>query len=202
MENLQYDIQWTDLIAQSLEMLHKRGVPPSEIQRALRIMPFHPAMVRASNKAKSSREHDVPCLSNANSVFISTILEDKKLTELFTEVITNPAEFEDSGLLKLRRRVDPDGPQHKCTVGCSPNMCKGDELDAFLSRHGAQFDKVIYVGDGSNDFCPVLRLRSEDLVLCRQSFGLQKRINNEGGLKCQAQYWEGAWEVEEIFDKH
>lgn len=45
--------------------------------------------------------------------------------DLFDEVITNPASFREDGLLELRRRVDPNGPQHGCKVGCSPNMCKG-----------------------------------------------------------------------------
>lgn len=99
----------------------------------------------------------------------------------FDEIITNPAEFKDSGLLELRRRVAADDKQqHGCKIGCSPNMCKGesahsqvtrafltpslsigDELDAFVARHGGwdAFDRVIYVGDGGNDFCPLLRMR-------------------------------------------
>lgn len=43
----------------------------------------------------------------------------------FTEIVTNPAEWDESGLLKLRRRVDPTGVQHGCMIGCSANMCKG-----------------------------------------------------------------------------
>lgn len=35
----------------------------------------------------------------------------------------------------------------------------GDELDVFLKKHQPDFDRVIYVGDGANDFCPVLRMR-------------------------------------------
>ena len=35
----------------------------------------------------------------------------------------------------------------------------GEELDAFLERHKPDFDRIIYVGDGSNDYCPVVRLR-------------------------------------------
>ena len=96
----------------------------------------------------------------------------------------------------------------------------GEELDAFLARHQPAFDRVIYIGDGSNDFCPILRLRrcvhptsrhrslltcsSEDIVFCRTYRGLQKRIQKEGesaGLKCQVYYWAGAWEVEELFNK-
>ncbi|PSR81184.1 hypothetical protein PHLCEN_2v6519 [Hermanssonia centrifuga] len=180
-------------------------------------------MVRAvtTAKAKSNPRTTFLCLSNANSVFINTILkvisaklyrcvfsdhtlQEKGLDTLFDEIITNPAEWDPSGLLKLRRRVDPSGPQHTCQVGCSPNMCKGEELEAFLARHQPAFDRVIYVGDGSNDYCPVLRLRSEDIVLCRTYRGLQRRIQKEGendGLKCKVGYWGGAWEVEEYFAK-
>jgi len=38
-------------------------------------------------------------------------------------------------------------------------VVSGEELEAFLARHRPDFDRVIYVGDGKNDYCPVLRLR-------------------------------------------
>lgn len=99
-------------------------------------------MIRAITNLKAAGKTTFFCLSNANSVYISTILkvrvpgatltralspdaQDKGLDALFTEVVTNPAEWEPSGLLALRRRVDPSGPQHMCAVGCSANMCKG-----------------------------------------------------------------------------
>lgn len=105
------------------------------------------------------------------------------MENFFEEIITNPAEFLDSGLLQLKRRVDPSGEQHGCKVGCSANMCKGElfcigifskimlissasrtgeELDAFMARNGGweSWDRVVYVGDGGNDFCPLLRLRA------------------------------------------
>ncbi|KAI0082062.1 hypothetical protein K474DRAFT_1655996 [Panus rudis PR-1116 ss-1] len=204
MKNLKNEVQWTDLVASSLRELHGRGGTREQIEGALKIMPFHPAMIRAVKtlKAKDSPQTTFLCLSNANSVFISTILKEKGLDDLFEEIITNPAEWDPSGLLKLQRRVDPSGPQHQCKVGCSPNMCKGEELNAFLERHQPAFDRIIYIGDGSNDFCPILRMRSEDYVLCRRHRGLQRRIEEEGekdGLKAKVFYWAGAWEVEELF---
>lgn len=86
-------------------------------------------------------------------------LKDKKIEHIFDTITTNPAHWQNDGLLVVKRRVDPTGPQHSCTVGCSPNMCKGEELSAFLKER-EPFDKVVYIGDGSNDFCPILRLRS------------------------------------------
>ena len=35
----------------------------------------------------------------------------------------------------------------------------GEELDAFLKKQAVEYERIIYVGDGSNDFCPILRLR-------------------------------------------
>ncbi|KAJ8522453.1 hypothetical protein ONZ45_g964 [Pleurotus djamor] len=195
MKSLKDEIQWTDLVAQSLRKIHERNVTRDQIEHTLRIMPFHPAMVRAINKLKSEGKTTFFCLSNANSVFISTILKDKGLVDHFEEIITNPAEFTPSGLLSLRRRIDPNGPQHDCKIGC-------EELMAFLERHAPEYDRVVYVGDGSNDFCPVLRLRAQDMILCRRFRGLEKRIVTDGeklGMQCQVKYWAGAWEVEELF---
>ncbi|KAI0256281.1 phosphatase phospho-type [Lactifluus subvellereus] len=188
----------------ALQELHERGFTREDIEGALRIMPFHPAMIRGVKtlKAAANPQTTFLCLSSANSVYISTILESKGLQDLFTEIVTNPAEWDPSGLLKVRRHVDPNGPQHNCPVGCYPDICKGNEFDAFLERHGANYDRIIYVGDGSGDFCPTLRLRSQDMVLCRRYRTLEHRIAQEGerrGLKCQVKYWAGAWEVEEIF---
>ncbi|EIN11890.1 hypothetical protein PUNSTDRAFT_99192 [Punctularia strigosozonata HHB-11173 SS5] len=213
-------VQWTDLVARSCRDLHGRGVKRAEIEHTLEIMPFHPAMVRGVNKLKVSQDPKTTffCLSNANEVFIKTILKSKGLETLFDEIVTNPAHWEDE-LLAIRRRVSPDGPQHSCKVGCSPNMCKGEELTAFLERHQPGFDRIIYVGDGGNDFCPALRLRAQDLLLCRRYRGLEQRIAKENKkieealaagetrsdvemeglkLKCGVKYWAGAWEVEEI----
>lgn len=210
MKTLKTDMQWTDIVALCLRDFHAKGGTREDIEGALKIMPFHPAMIRAVKalKAKTDPSTKFFCLSNANIVFITTILKEKGLDTLFDEIITNPAEWDASGLLKLRRRIDPDGPQHQCTVGCSPNMCKGDELTAFLERQQHSFDRVIYVGDGSNDFCPVLRLRSQDMVLCRRHRGLEKLIkayesneafNKDREVKAEVRYWTGAWEVEGIF---
>jgi pyridoxal phosphate phosphatase PHOSPHO2 len=92
-------------------------------------------------KAAAKPQTTFLCLSSANTVFIRTILEvlllftqfemltsctkAKGLQDLFTEIVTNPAEWDQSGLLKLGRHVDPNGPQHNCPIGCNPNICKG-----------------------------------------------------------------------------
>jgi len=203
LEDQKKSVQWTDNVAGALKELHGKGFSRKQIQDSLRALPFHPAMIRAVTnlKASAASQNTFFLLSNSNQVFISTILEHKKLTHIFDEIITNPAEWDDSGFLKLRRRIDPNGPQHQCKIGCSANMCKGEELEAFLANH-PEYDRICYTGDGENDFCGILRLRSNDIAFVRRGRGLEERVAKEGpsqGLKCQVKLWSDAWEIEEYF---
>lgn len=76
-------------------------------------------------KAASSPKSTFFLLSNSNQVYINTILEHHKLTKLFDRITTNPSHWDEKNQLLITRRISPDGPQHTCQVGCSPNMCKG-----------------------------------------------------------------------------
>ncbi|GAA6032347.1 hypothetical protein JCM8097_008130 [Rhodosporidiobolus ruineniae] len=196
-------LQWTDNCAEHLRRLHAEGKREEDIRAALRTAPLHIAMKRAILRAKASVEPKISftILSNSNEVYIDTINKHNGIDEAVDEVITNPAEFNDDGLLVVRRRIDPNGPQHTCKVGCSPNLCKGDELEAWMERNGGwdSFEKVIYIGDGGNDLCPVLHLREQDTVLARSYRELFRKLQDKTGaqdVKCQVVHWGGAWEVE------
>lgn len=85
-------------------------------------------------------------------------------------------------------------------------MCKGDELEAWLAAHGGRqaFPTVVYVGDGGNDFCPLVRMKDGDLALVRKGMELDERIREEGarvGLQVGVKKWEGAWQIEEYFEE-
>lgn len=126
MKSLKSTVQWTDLVAMKMKELHADGITREQVEESLRQMPFHPAMKRGLiNLKERNKDIDLVILSNSNEVYIRTILEHHKITHLFDSIITNRASWTEDGCLDLKRRVDPNGEQHKCVVGCSPNMCKG-----------------------------------------------------------------------------
>lgn len=87
---------------------------------------------------------------------------------------TNPAQFDASG----RLTIDGYHVQDWCKLS-TVNMCKGHILDAHINdaaQHGVRYDRVAYVGDGSNDLCPALRLRPVDIVFPRKGFRLIDKI--------------------------
>jgi len=191
-------MEWTDVVQHVMQELHGRGVTREEVEHTLGVMPVHPAMVRGVKRLKelSHPKTTFLCLSASNTVYISTILKRHGLEDLFELIVTNPAGWTDDGCLSLRRRAEVP---HGCPNGCGPNMCKGFELDAFLRDR--KFDRMAYVGDGANDFCPILRFREQDVALVRRGRALEQRVGREGDrLRAQVKFWAGAWEVEEVFN--
>lgn len=85
-------------------------------------------------------------------------------------------------------------------------MCKGDELDAWTAAHGGKdaYKTILYVGDGGNDFCPLLRMRKGDVACVRKGFELQGRVEREGkenGCEVEVKLWDQAWIIDEIFSQ-
>lgn len=63
-------------------------------------------------------------------------------------------------------------------------MHVGYAIQAYLDDHGP-FDVVHYIGDGTNDVCPAIRLRPQDYLYVRAGYGLDLAIHH--GLS-QGQY--------------
>ena len=60
------------------------------------------------------------------------------------------------------------------------------------------YDKVIFICDGFNDFCLAVDLGENDITLMRKNFALYKKIyskNFENNLKCKVQVWESGNDI-------
>ena len=65
-----------------------------------------------------------------------------------------------------------------------------------------KYDKIIYVGDSVNDFCPATKMSSNDTVLVRKGFRLEKYLNDKllatANIKSKIVYWNDAGNVLQI----
>lgn len=90
-------------------------------------------------------------------------------------------------------------------AGCENLNGLGTELQKFFEKQGGidRYETCIFVGDGANDLCALLQLRSSDCGFVRSGFELEKRIDKEGqqwGLQCGVRKWGEAWECEKLLD--
>lgn len=151
-----------------------------DVTKALAAIPVFAETLDAVRLASKQFDATVAIVSDANTVFIESMLEHHKLRDCIAEIHTNTGRWEGN-----RLRVQPyyslDQEPHGCAL-CPTNMCEGRILDALRATH--KCDVVLYVGDGIGDFCPSTRLTSRDTVFARadaadgKSFGLLHRIKS------------------------
>lgn len=77
--------------------------------------------MKAVQAVRAMSGADAIIISDANSVFIDCILEECGVKDVFINVFTNPASFNDDGLMSVTWYHT-----HSC-LQCikTPNMCKG-----------------------------------------------------------------------------
>ncbi|KAI8088884.1 phosphatase phospho-type [Halteromyces radiatus] len=187
-------MQWTDLMDRSICELQDNGVTLDQFENVLQKIPFTPAMIAT---LKLLKEHDtqVVILSDANTFYIETILKAYGVRDLVHDIITNPAYFDDKNRLRIRRRILATAPPHNCPNVCALNICKGQEIDTYIRNHGP-FQKIIYVGDGKNDYCPATRLREQDRMFVRSGKALARYLEREShilaAIKAKITYWDSS----------
>ncbi|CAG8753816.1 22228_t:CDS:2, partial [Cetraspora pellucida] len=173
-DELKNKYQWTDLMNYLVGEIYKQGITKQQFNQAFAAIPFKPEMIEALRMIKNANG-DIIILSDANTVYIEEILKAYKVNDLISNVISNPATWDEDGRLHIRRL---NNIPHGCENPCSENICKGHELIKFLSAHPNEYCQIIYVGDSSNDFCPATKMSSNDILLAREGFKLSNFLND------------------------
>eukprot|EP01018_Ginkgo_biloba_P007360 Gb_34426 [translate_table: standard] len=224
MNSLIASLPWTSLMDRMMIELHAQGKTVSDIERSLKTVPLRQEMIRAIKSAYSmgmalwrqlsytisgisgpmddgNRRCDLRIVSDANSFFIKTILENYNLLQYFTEIKTNPASVDEDGRLRIFPFHSQMIAAHGCKL-CPPNMCKGAIVDGIQKSISESKKRFIYLGDGRGDFCPSLRLGSGDHVLARQEYPLWELVQKNSDLvKAEVHGWSNAKDVEDCLCK-
>lgn len=181
----EYCGQWTQLMDYLVgKLMSEQNVGLDAVNTCLRHIPVFEETIEAVKLAFSCGA-ELAILSDANTHYISVILDHLKIGNLFTKIVTNgsivcdPAICglcKDSGNTQSRLHIFPYQPTllpHGCSL-CPANLCKGIVLDSW--RRDGRFTKIIYIGDGGGDYCPCTRLTSADTILCRDGWALDKAL--------------------------
>ncbi|XP_076436217.1 pyridoxal phosphate phosphatase PHOSPHO2-like isoform X2 [Babylonia areolata] len=174
-QSLEKGDKWTEYMGAVFQHLHKQGVSATDIKQHVENLALAPGMRELFDHiGLVAGQYDTIIISDANSVFISYVLEHNNLSGLVSHIFTNPAEYNSDGCLVIERYHTQDW----CPLS-TVNMCKGHILQEHIKqrlKEGVSYSHVIYIGDGSNDLCPGLTLKAEDYLLARKGFSLWKKL--------------------------
>jgi len=165
---------WTDYMQMIFTVIKSRGYAKEQILAGMDSIKVSPSIKSACRAIYESNNVDAIIISDANTLSIKRILQANGMVEMFKDIVSNPAFFDDQGLLK----IDYCQRDHGCSR-CPANLCKTKALAPFK----VGYDKIVYVGDGHNDICPSLSLSSNDVVVARKGLHLAKHVNDSGQLK-------------------
>ena len=164
--------QWTQLMDELVvSLMTKEGRSLKEMEEALNTIPIHEDMINLIEDLHS-KGYKLYVVSDANTMFIRSILNARKLLPYFTEIISNPGIVSD-GIL----RITPIHSNHGCGR-CPSNICKGKIVSEILQHERAT--SAFYFGDGMNDFCPMTVMRDFDVFFVREGFGLANMLEEMG----------------------
>ncbi|XP_026465533.1 pyridoxal phosphate phosphatase PHOSPHO2-like [Ctenocephalides felis] len=161
LEQFLKDKNWHSYMCQIFAILQEKKIDRTEIYGAIADIPEIEGTTLLV-KTLDKLGYDIIIISDSNHIFIENWLDAHKLDKFVKKIFTNPAFYDKSE----RLNVVPYQSQTECNL-CPRNLCKGSILTEYIKiskKNGLVFDKVIYIGDGGNDFCPMLRLRKSDIA--------------------------------------
>ena len=146
---------------------------------------------------KNKSKYEMIILSGDIDYSIKHVLKYQGFLDLFEHFIVNKCEIQPDNAERLIF-VPRDQFPHECNL-CLFSQCKGLELKKYLEKNGEKYNKIIFVCDGKNDFCPSKKiLRKGDIVFPRVGHGLYIKLfeqNLISELVCDVYPWKSADEI-------
>ncbi|EKF39140.1 hypothetical protein MOQ_000642 [Trypanosoma cruzi marinkellei] len=166
----------------------------------------------ASVEAVANAVHvEIAIASDANLLFIENVIKHHIpfARHAISQIHSNSFhDVFDGGELR-RCRIDwYESAGHNCpccNLSKRPNMCKSRIIARLLHASRLVDPTVIFIGDGANDFCPVLNLlRPRDYLFARRGFPIHRLLSDEqsavGGC-CRIDLWLNASELLQSFKR-
>lgn len=198
---------WTAFMQGVFKTLHESNIQENAINNLIRNLPAVQGMPDLIKEMNENLNFDVIIISDSNNHFIDLWLEENNLKGNIFKVFSNPAKFE-NGLLKIRMYHLQD----YCKLS-TKNLCKGQIMEDFINDQRESdiiYETVVYIGDGVNDFCPILRLRDNDVACVRKEYkcvdlvkkSIDGRYVDDDGIsrivKSNVCIWENGYDIIEF----
>ncbi|XP_060112376.1 phosphoethanolamine/phosphocholine phosphatase [Heteronotia binoei] len=189
---------YNEYMQRVLKYMGDQGVKMADFKAVYENIPLTPGMRDLFQSLSQHQDRfETILISDANMFGIECALKATGAYPLFRKIFSNPSSFDKRGYFTL-------GPYHSHNCPrCPANMCKRKILTEYLAERahkGVRFEKVFYVGDGANDFCPSVTLKTTDVAFPRKGYPMHRLIleiekNQPGKYQALVVPWDSALEV-------
>ena len=188
---------WAKHMQTVYHKMRDENVEISQIKKIIDNCPLNSGFDELFNLIKQNKDKfDCIIVSGANTLFVKWIIEKYNLTDIFTDYFSNIAEPCNENLIKIEQ-----ANYHNCET-CDESMCKRMIVQDYINNKG--YDKLLYLGDGSNDYCPATIFSEKDYLFPREGFPLYNKLykkNFINQLRCNVSPWKSGHCVIEVLKK-
>ncbi|KAJ8705435.1 hypothetical protein PYW08_012481 [Mythimna loreyi] len=158
---------WTPYMSGVFEHAYSAGLSQHDILDSIGSMRPTPGVEKLITTL-AAEGWDIVLVTDANSVFVQHWLKVHGLLDYIKKIVTNRAFWQGDRLF-----IEPCMRQTTCPH-CPINLCKSLALVEWCTKHS--YDRIVYCGDGRNDFCPAASLPSHAIVFPRRGYPLDNLI--------------------------
>ncbi|XP_069760899.1 phosphoethanolamine/phosphocholine phosphatase-like [Narcine bancroftii] len=165
---------WNEYMSKVYQYLGEKGVKEETMRKVLAETPLTKEMLTLFQFLRESADlFECIIISDANTFFINSVLQANGLSSIFQKIYTNPSCFDNKNTFTISPYHS-----HMCEQ-CPVNMCKRQILNNHLLQRAVEeeLEKIFYIGDGTNDFCPSIALSSTDVIFPRKNYPLDRLIS-------------------------
>lgn len=200
-------VHWIHTMQTFFDSMKLHGIKVDDIEKRVKKLTltlgfqelFH-FLASIRNDKESKIEVDVIIISGANTLFVEWSIDHHNLKDVVDEYHSINAKIVDDKIVLTPLNI------HDCKK-CDVSICKKkavEDISQSRSLKGIVYHKLIFVGDGSNDFCACLALNSfeNSIVYCRKNYALYRKLFvaknheiNREALNSEVVVWESGYDI-------
>jgi 2,3-diketo-5-methylthio-1-phosphopentane phosphatase len=182
------DISWIDFNKILFQKLKENEVNIEVIRKRVMSIELNKNMKDVLEFLKINKDKFKPIIiSGSIKLIVQLILENYGCLDVIEEIHCHEARLDDDKYLHYVEK------EHKNCGECSWAICKAVILQDVLKKDRKKYEKLIYVGDGLIDKCPIKILKETDSLYPRMNYPLYKCLYEDGYIhqcKCKVHPWE------------
>jgi 2,3-diketo-5-methylthio-1-phosphopentane phosphatase len=193
---------WANFMQEVYLKMKEENIKIEQIKEIVENIKLNTGFIELFEFIKHHEKYFEPIIiSGANTLFLKWVLDKNNLNDLFKFYISNPAIPCDKHIIKIKQFHE-----HDCDR-CDQAQCKGVMVKEFLrmkKEYNVTYSNLLFIGDGSNDYCPSKLFNEQDYLFPRMEFPLYRMLYNKGyvnRLKCNVHSWKDGFAIIDVIKK-
>lgn len=189
---------WSLYMHNIFEIFHQQNFQVEEIKKIINSLELNKGFKELFEFINLKKESfEVIIFSGCNTIFVEWVIKNHKIDHIIRKFYSNKAEITNEGRINVDKTHE-----HDCE-NCEVSQCKQRLFKDYLTERSnefVEFEEIVFIGDGGNDFCLAKFLKGSNLVCYREGYVLERLIDKftENGNKeftCDLLKWNDGFEI-------